>query len=178
MNHNSFAPILLTLHSLFLEMSVVINYKGQRKNFKIASPNILMQDVFLEAVQFFSVSSETHTLKHKRTFIDKSQPFRFCNLSNNAELELVHTSTTGSSSKRVSDGTVCRIAISVEGYGTLTDTFEPSSTLKEVLLKFIADTKLSKNILAASPKIIYLRTEYVGLEALEQTTLLSMGLAG
>ena len=67
-------------------MSIFVLYNGQKKTIKV-SPNTLMQQVLQEATTAFKIDNDNinnFVLKHKRTVINNSEPFRFANIPNNA----------------------------------------------------------------------------------------------
>lgn len=154
-------------------MSLVVLYEGQRKVIKIPSPNTLVQVLLVEAAQHFNVDPKVAVLKHKKTVLDASQPFRFCNLSNNAQIDLVVTGSTTSAKKQM-----CRIALAVDGSDNVTESFEASASLGELITSLVASGKLPSDTMERSPELIYLRANYTGSDALFATTLASLGLAG
>lgn len=155
--------------------SLVVIYNGQRKVVKVANPNTLMQAVLVEAAQHFNVDPSTVQLKHKRSIVETSQPFRFANLSNNAQLDLVQSTSSSSGSGKSAS---CRVAISVDGSGTISGVFESTLSLLDMLDSLASEGKLTVDFLSQQPELIYLRTAYNSEEILRTTTLASLGLAG
>lgn len=153
-------------------MSLVVIYDGKRKIVKIPTPNTLVQVLLVEAAQHFDVDPTTAALKHKKTILDASQPFRFCNLSNNAQIDLVVVGGALSAKKQMS-----RIALAVDGSENVTESFDSNISLGDMIASLIASGKLPSDSLSRSPELIYLRANY-SAEALQTTTLASMGLAG
>lgn len=140
---------------------------------KIPTPNTLVQVLLVEAAQHFGVDPTNSVLKHKKTVLDASQPFRFCNLSNNAQIDLVVGGATQSAKRQT-----CRIAIAVDGSDNVTETFDASITLGEMISMLVANGRLPGDAMDRSPELIYLRANYTGADSLNSTTLASLGLAG
>ena len=112
-------------------------------------------------------------LQHRKSVLDPSQPFRFCGLSNNAQVDLVVSKTASSGKPKQ-----CRIALAIEGAENVTETFDSDLTLLGVLSELVNRGKLPGDIQFRSPELVYLRAKYEGLDALSSTTLSSLGLAG
>ena len=151
-------------------MSIIVCYEGQRKTIKVQGPNTLIQSVLNEAAEHFQLNPSGCTLRHKKSVLDTSQPYRFANLSNNAQVDLVFSA--GSSS-----GKSCKIALSVNGT-TISGVFDASLTLFGLLDTFAQEGKLPENIFELGPEVVYLRSVFNSIEALKGTTLLSLGLNG
>lgn len=152
--------------------SIIISYEGQRKTIKVQGPNTLMQSVLNEAAQYFQLNPNGCSLRHKKSVIDTSQPYRFANLSNNAQLDLVFSAASSSSGKS------CKIAMSIENSTTVTGVFDASSTLFGVLEGFVRNGDLPANVFDLSPEVVYLRSSFNTIEALQSATLVSLGLSG
>lgn len=150
-------------------MSLIVIYEGKRKVIKVASPNTLIQDIVVESAEHFSVDASKCVLKHKRNVIPNSQLFRFSNISNNAEVDLVVESTQNLAP--------CKIAVSVQDGQSVTKVTTCDCTLLNFLETLISDGTVSSNVLTANPEFIYMRNSYSG-EMLQKTTLKSLGLAG
>jgi hypothetical protein len=154
-------------------MSIVVLYNGQRKTIK-ATPNALIQSVLTEAAEAFGLDPNRCELKYKKSTLDKSQPFRFCNLPNNALVDLCIGSV---SSKE--GGAPCKVALSVMNGCSCVGTFEPSLSLNEMLLQFVSrgDIPSSAVMPDSCPEVIFLRNSYTE-STLKNTTLGGLGLAG
>ena len=150
-------------------MSVVIIFEGRRKVIKIPSPNTLIQDIVVESAEYFAVDSSKCVLKHKRNVIPNSQLFRFSNVSNNAEVDLVVETTQNLAP--------CKIAVSVQDGQSVTKVTTCDCTLLNFLETLVDDGIVPSSILFADPELIYMRNSYCG-ETLQKTTLKSLGLAG
>lgn len=99
-------------------MSVTVLYNGQKKKIK-ASPISPVQQIVEEAMQLFGVSaSKMFDLHHNRKPIERSQPFRFSGIPNNATLDLVEVKAK---SGQAADS---RIALSAEGFGQMSGVFK------------------------------------------------------
>ena len=154
-------------------MSLVVIYEGQRKVVKVPTPNTLVQALIEEAALYFQVDPNRAALQHRRAVLDKSQPFRFCGLSNNAQVDLVLSNTASNISSKP-----CKIALGVEGGENVTATFDSKLTLWEVVKALVDTSKLPSDALQRSPEVIYLRAKYSSKEELTNTTLTSLGLSG
>lgn len=154
-------------------MSIVVIYEGVRKVIKIPTPNTLVQYVLNDAAQQFNIDPARAYLQHKRTILENSQPFRFCGLSNNAQVDLIC-----SNAAPLTVSKPCKIALSVDGGDNVTETVDSASSLHAVLVDLISASKLPPNTLQRSPELVYLRASYKGEDALKSTTLASLGLAG
>ena len=150
-------------------MSVVVIFEGRRKVIKIASPNTLIQDIVVESAEYFAVDSSKCVLKHKRNVIPNSQLFRFSNISNNAEVDLLVESTQNLAP--------CKIAVSIQDGQSVTKVMSCEFTLLDFLQSLIDDGVVLSSILSADPELIYMRNSYRG-DTLQTTTLKSLGLAG
>ncbi|XP_053939568.1 tether containing UBX domain for GLUT4 isoform X2 [Cuculus canorus] len=128
-------------------------------------------------------------LKFQRSVLDLSLQWRFARLPNNAKLEMVPVSS------RAGIGNTVRIALQLDDGSRLQDTFLCQQTLWELLNHFenirdTADPSWKQNPLKVrqgelmeqrgefSPVCIYMRDEVSGKDALEKTTLKSLGLTG
>ena len=120
-------------------------------------------------------------LKYKKTILRNSEPYRFCNIPNNAVVELVPTSHLANTKVAAAVGSSakpCRIALAVEGGITMNAELMPELSLYHVLVHFIAEGLLAQEVLMLTPEVIYLRTRHCGDEALRSATLASLGLGG
>eukprot|EP01032_Pedospumella_encystans_P008387 gene8387-9962_t len=154
-------------------MSLVVIYEGQRKIVKIPSPNTLVQALLLDCATQFKVDVAKVAFRHKRTILDNAQPIRFCNLSNNAQVDLIVVSGSGSAKNQS-----CKIALAIDGGENTTETFDASISLYEMLSLLATQSKIPADIHQRSPEVVYLRAKYEGFEALTATTFTSLGLAG
>ncbi|NXD02866.1 ASPC1 protein, partial [Certhia familiaris] len=112
------------------------------------------------------------SLRFQRTVLDLSLQWRFARLPNNAKLEMVPVSN------RVGAGTTVRIALQLDDGSRLQDTFLCQQTLWELLNHFAKTRELMEQHGELSPVCIYMRDEISGKDALEKTTLKSLGLIG
>lgn len=169
--------------------SLIILFEGRKKPIKITSPNTLLQNILLEAAQHFGQNPSQCSLRWKASTLDASQPIRFCNLSHNAQIDLVAAApqpalSSSSSSAAAEEGkagsgatAVCKVALSVEGGGAFQGTFPVTFSLADILQHFVDGGHLPKNLFALSPQVIYLRST-ISSENLPSSTLASLGLAG
>ncbi|NWV79786.1 ASPC1 protein, partial [Dasyornis broadbenti] len=108
----------------------------------------------------------------QRNVLDLSLQWRFARLPNNAKLEMVPVSNRGGV------GTTVRIALQLDDGSRLQDTFLCQQTLWELLNHFAKIRELMEQHGELSPVCIYMRDEIAGKDALEKTTLKSLGLMG
>ncbi|NXG25938.1 ASPC1 protein, partial [Grallaria varia] len=117
-------------------------------------------------------SPSEYGLKFQRNVLDLSLQWRFARLPNNAKLEMVPVSN------RAGAGTTVRIALQLDDGSRLQDTFLCQQTLWELLNHFAKIRELVEQHGEFSPVCIYMRDEISGKDALEKTTLKSLGLTG
>ncbi|NXH69840.1 ASPC1 protein, partial [Hydrobates tethys] len=108
----------------------------------------------------------------QRSVLDLSLQWRFARLPNNAKLEMVPVSN------RVGIGNTVRIALQLDDGSRLQDTFLCQQTLWELLNHFAKIREFMEQHGEFSPVCIYMRDEISGKDALEKTTLKSLGLTG
>ncbi|NXI90538.1 ASPC1 protein, partial [Psophia crepitans] len=108
----------------------------------------------------------------QRSVLDLSLQWRFARLPNNAKLEMVPVSN------RVGLGNTVRIALQLDDGSRLQDTFLCQQTLWELLNHFAKIREFMEQHGEFSPVCIYMRDEISGKDALENTTLKSLGLTG
>ncbi|NXE96770.1 ASPC1 protein, partial [Menura novaehollandiae] len=112
------------------------------------------------------------SFRFQRNVLDLSLQWRFARLPNNAKLEMVPVSN------RAEVGTMVRIALQLDDGSRLQDTFLCQQTLWELLNHFAKIRELMEQHGELSPVCIYMRDEISGKDALEKTTLKSLGLTG
>ncbi|KFP90714.1 Tether containing UBX domain for GLUT4, partial [Apaloderma vittatum] len=108
----------------------------------------------------------------QRNMLDLSLQWRFARLPNNAKLEMVPVSS------RVGPENTVRIALQLDDGSRLQDTFLCQRTLWELLNHFAKTREFMEQCGEFSPVCIYMRDEISGKDALEKTTLKSLGLTG
>ncbi|NXK98048.1 ASPC1 protein, partial [Formicarius rufipectus] len=112
------------------------------------------------------------SFRFQRNVLDLSLQWRFARLPNNAKLEMVPVPN------RTGAGTTVRIALQLDDGSRLQDTFLCQQTLWELLNHFAKIRELMEQRGELSPICIYMRNEISGKDALEKTTLKSLGLTG
>ncbi|NXS32245.1 ASPC1 protein, partial [Pomatostomus ruficeps] len=112
------------------------------------------------------------SFRFQRNVLDLSLQWRFARLPNNAKLEMVPVSNRAGVETRV------RIALQLDDGSRLQDTFLCQQTLWELLNHFAKIRELMEQRGDLSPVCIYMRDEISGKDALEKTTLKSLGLTG
>ena len=185
--------------------SLGVCYNGRRRVIKV-SPTTVLQVVLEEACAHYSLNSQHCRLKKGRNFVDLSLPFRFSNLPSNSSVDIIEdegAATSTSASGATACGTAaaadkpaatCRIALSVEGLGSMpTTVFPVTYSLQDVVAHFAQEGKIPAayvNNMAgasgASPafpadtgesvEVIYLQSRFRGSQ-LVGTTLGGLGLA-
>lgn len=175
-------------------MSVSVEYKGQRKAFRLASSMAPLQTITEAIASAFGVDATHVSLVKGKTVVDRSAPFSMTGLPNNALLELVlttavkvlpqqhsysHTTHRYMYVEQSGARAVCKIALSVEGGASITSSIDETRTLLELLEGLVREGQLPPTAThpSASPAVIYMRQIYP-LEAMAGTTLGSLGLGG
>lgn len=157
--------------------SFTVFYEGQKKSVKLANANVLLQQVVVEAAEHFQLNPADCSLRHKGKTVDISMPLRFCTFPNNAALDLIvnrRSATTGT-------GPASKVALSVSAGDqtlNLSAVLSSSNSLKDMIAYFVEKNQLAGDILAGRFELIYMRSCFNSLDALQSTTLASLGLAG
>ncbi|NXU53903.1 ASPC1 protein, partial [Turnix velox] len=112
------------------------------------------------------------SFRFQRSVLDLSLQWRFARLPNNAKLEMVPVSS------RVGAANSVRIALQLDDGSRLQDTFASHQTLWELLNHFAKMRELMAQHSESSLVCVYMRDEISGKDALEKTTLKSLGLTG
>ena len=158
-------------------MSVTVLFNGKRQCVKVPNANAFVSSVIEETLAIFKLppcDATSYAIKHKGRTLDRGQPFRYCNIPNNAvlDLEFIANSKHGCSSTKET-----KIALTTETAGSLVATFDSSNSLQDVLDYFILKGDLDSGVLGRSPEIIYVRNSF-SREDLLNKTLQSLGLEG
>ncbi|XP_050460728.1 tether containing UBX domain for GLUT4 isoform X1 [Cataglyphis hispanica] len=140
----------------------VLAPNGRRQNVKVTMNTTILQ-VLEEVCQKQGFNSDDYDIKHNRQILDPNTIFRFTGLPNNAQLEMVACTKT----RTVSNVT---IGIQSENGERIMREFPPKTTLAQALVEIYPDSDLERAVL------IYMHREVYGREALEKTTLKSLGL--
>ncbi|XP_063265197.1 tether containing UBX domain for GLUT4 isoform X2 [Prinia subflava] len=168
----------------------VLAPSGRRVTVRVGPGTVLLQ-VLEEVCRKQGGSPGEYGLKFQRNVLDLSLQWRFARLPNNAKLEMVPVSN------RAVAGTTVRIALQLDDGSRLQDTFLCQQTLWELLNHFakirlvdsfsvqfllLLHAGLNRELMEQhgelSPVCIYMRDEISGKDALEKTTLKSLGLIG
>ncbi|XP_077643544.1 tether containing UBX domain for GLUT4 isoform X2 [Lonchura striata] len=149
----------------------VLAPSGRRVTVRVGPGTVLLQ-VLEEVCRKQGGSPGEYGLKFQRNVLDLSLQWRFARLPNNAKLEMVPISV------RAGAGTTVRIALQLDDGSRLQDTFLCQQTLWELLNRFAKIRELMEQDGELSPVCIYMRDEISGKDALEKTTLKSLGLIG
>ncbi|NWW30966.1 ASPC1 protein, partial [Panurus biarmicus] len=112
------------------------------------------------------------SFRFQRNVLDLSLQWRFARLPNNAKLEMVPVSN------RAGAGATVRVALQLDDGSRLQDTFLCQHTLWELLNHFAKTRELMAQRGDLTPVCVYMRDEVAGKDALEKTTLKSLGLIG
>lgn len=166
-------------------ISVQICYNNQKKAIKI-SLNKAVHQLLTESLELFQLTStSTHfVLKYKKQLLDTSLLLRYCNISNNAIIDLI--SNESSSSATSSSQSLVKIALSVLSPSLLSNTsnnvslngsFTVDTTLLDLLNSFISKSQLTAQAVSNSSQIIVVfQRVAVESNAYENTTLSLLGL--
>ncbi|XP_064532412.1 tether containing UBX domain for GLUT4 [Pseudopipra pipra] len=149
----------------------VLAPSGRRVTVRVGPGTVLLQ-VLEEVCRKQGGSPGEYGLKFQRSVLDLSLQWRFARLPNNAKLEMVPVTN------RAEAGTTVRIALQLDDGSRLQDTFLCQQTLWELLNHFAKIRELMEQHGEFSPVCIYMRDEISGKDALEKTTLKSLGLTG
>ena len=137
-------------------MSVVVLYNGTKKSLK-PTPTASVQIFVAEVAAAFGVDATTNQvqLTHKRAVINPSQPWRFANIPNNAQIDLVVQPLRSTTVAKIS-----RLAVTIEGIGSFNVTVPSSSSLLAVLYALVqanlAENAALPQILEVSSTLIYM----------------------
>ncbi|KAM6403647.1 tether containing UBX domain for GLUT4 isoform 2-T2 [Rhynochetos jubatus] len=149
----------------------VLAPSGRRVTVRVGPGTVLLQ-ILEEVCRQQGGSPAEYGLKFQRSVLDLSLQWRFAKLPNNAKLEMVPVSS------RVGPGNMVRVALQLDDGSRLQDTFPCQQTLWELLRHFAATRELLEQHGGSSPVCVYMRDEISGKDALERTTLKSLGLTG
>ncbi|CAM9534005.1 unnamed protein product [Scytosiphon promiscuus] len=156
---------------------LTILHGGHRKVLRIGA-NDSMSTVVQMACREFGLDaggSSNLVLKHKRTVVDLSQPFRFTGIPQNATLELTEgTPARGKAANSAAGGQV-RVAMRMPGGGRVQAAFSSDTTLLGLLNWWAERGELDAGVLEQGPSLQFMRTAY-GAAELGSTTLRSIGL--
>lgn len=145
---------------------VVLAPNGRRQNVKV-TPNTTILQVLEEVCKKQGFKPEEYDITHHNHVLDTTQIIRFTGLPNNAFLEMAAAQKTRQEKNVV-------LGLQLESGSRVTGDFLPTDTLWNVIKKLSPDEADPDS----NPVIIYMRREISGIEALEETTLRSLGLTG
>ncbi|KAG5314969.1 ASPC1 protein, partial [Acromyrmex insinuator] len=141
---------------------IVLAPNGRRQNVKVTINTTILQ-VLEEVCQKQGFNVDDYDIKHNRQILDPNTIFRFTGLPNNAQLEMVACTKTRTMSN-------VTIGIQPEDGQRILREFSPDTTLAQALMEMYPNSDLERAVL------IYMHREVCGKEALEKTTLKSLGL--
>ncbi|KAJ9592777.1 hypothetical protein L9F63_015555 [Diploptera punctata] len=145
---------------------VVLAPNGRRQNVKVTPDSTILQ-VLEEVCKKQGFKPEEYDIKHHNHVLDTTQVVRFTGLPNGAFLEMA----TAKKTREEKNVTLC---LQLESGQRVTADFHPTDNLWSVIKKLSPDEADPDS----NPVIFYMRREISGLEALEETTLRSLGLTG
>ncbi|XP_043469265.1 tether containing UBX domain for GLUT4 isoform X2 [Leptopilina heterotoma] len=134
---------------------------GHRQNIKV-SPNTTILQVLDEACQKYGLQAENYDIKNLNKVLDVNSSFRFTNLPNNAQLEMVPC---------IKKRELLNITIGLQledGHRLMGD-FQPNTLLNEILLSLAPSESTETAV------VVFMHQEISGKD-LENTTLRSLGL--
>ncbi|OXB81095.1 UNVERIFIED_CONTAM: hypothetical protein H355_005025 [Colinus virginianus] len=150
----------------------VLAPSGRRVTVRVGPGTVLLQ-ILEEVCRKQGGSPAEYGLKFQRSILDLTLQWRFARLPNNAKLEMVPVSCN-----RVGTENTVRIALQLDDGSRLQDTFLCQQTLWELLNHFAKIREFLEQGGEFCPVCIYMRDEISGKDALEKTTLKSLGLTG
>ena len=156
-------------------MSVVytINWEGKKKQVRPA-PNVLLSTIVAEAAESFGIDTAGCILKYKNKPLDLSQSIRYCGIPSLSNLELEVKRDVNAANLPPT-----KLSINVNaGSSSLTGMFPASTSLYDVISKFVEDGSLPLDVFTKQVEIIYVRSCFNTIEQLKATTLGTLGLAG
>lgn len=157
-----------------MSINYTIEYEGRRKVFKCAQ-NYLVQSLLSDAAEEFGLVGGSYQLKYKRKTVDPAQPVRFCNIPNNAVIELEYSGENSKKSASSVTDAPCKIALTINGSSvSATGTFPVCYTLKDVIQMFIDQGRIPSDVFFRNPEVIYLRNTVKDMD----TQLASFGVGG
>lgn len=137
---------------------------GRRQNVAV-KPDMTLLEVLETASAKHGFDSEEHCLKFHNKEISLTQQFRFSGLPNNCVLEMEPTEKRRTQSKVV-------VCIQLNDGSREQGEFAPTSTVWDVVEKLFKSQSKGYD----SPVIVYMRSEVIGIEQLQRTTLKSLGI--
>ncbi|KAG8507539.1 Tether containing UBX domain for GLUT4 [Galemys pyrenaicus] len=150
----------------------VLAPNGRRHTVKVTPSTVLLQ-VLEDTCRRQDFNPSEYDLKFQRSVLDLSVQWRFAGLPNHAKLEMVPAVRS-----RQRPTSTVRVALQLEDGPRLQGTFCPGQTLWELLSHFAQTRERLEQPSGASPVCVYMRDEVAGREALQGTTLQSLGLTG
>lgn len=130
-------------------MSVIVLFNGKRQGVKVPNANAFVTSIIEDALSAFKLPSSdasSYVLKHKGKIVDRGQPFRYCNIPNNAVLDLEFIANTRNNYSLKET----KVALTTEIAGSLIATFDGSTSLHDVLDYFILRGDLDSSVLSRS----------------------------
>ena len=162
--------------------SITVSYEGKKKSLKI-SPSSVLQLLLKEICEEFEVDVASCDLKYRNSIIDKSLPFRLLNLPNNAALELlVTTNALGAKNQKTISANdpsklMCRLAVSMESNPPVTLTLSSSTTLMEVVGRYMTTINRSLDTIPVNQLEVNILGIGYNFDRLNILTLYDLGLA-
>ncbi|XP_072516923.1 tether containing UBX domain for GLUT4 [Salminus brasiliensis] len=150
----------------------VLTPNGRRQTVKV-SPNTPLLQVLEEVCKKHGFNPDDHGLKFQRNVLDLTLQWRFASLPNNAKLEVVP-----STRQRGGAESTVRIALQLEDGSRLQGSFSSGQSLWELLEHFPQTRITELHTPGPTPVCVYMRDEITGQDALQKTTLKSLGLTG
>ncbi|KAH8310896.1 hypothetical protein KR044_003423 [Drosophila immigrans] len=137
---------------------------GRRQNVNV-KPDMTLLEILETASAKHGFDSDEHCLKFHNKDVSLTQQFRFSGLPNNCVLEMEPTE------KRRTLGNVV-VCIQLQDGSRQQAEFAPSCTVWQVVQQLCLTLAESYE----SPVIIYMRSEVIGAQQMQQTTLKSLGI--
>ena len=155
-------------------MSIIVLHNNAKKTIRIANINALACLVIEECCHAFNIeyNNSTVVLKHKKTTIDPSLSWRFCNIPNNSTLDLIVTikpsasivNTTIATPTNITNSTPnsvnankdltitnsannVKIALTIEGKGSFMGSYPINYSIHDMLLSILTNNVNNINAL-------------------------------
>lgn len=142
----------------------VLMPNGRRQNVAV-KPDMTLLEVLETASAKHDFDCEEHCLKFHNKEISLTQQFRFSGLPNNCVLEMEPTNKRRTLSKVV-------VCIQLNDGSREQGEFAPTTTVWQV----VENLCLSQSKGYDSPVIVYMRSEVIGMDQMQRTTLKSLGI--
>ena len=117
-------------------MTTIVIVSHQARQYKITcTPGKILNEVLTEACSRAELDPDTHGLRHGKTTLDLSLPFRLARLSNGAKLDLVKVGTSSTVNVALSEVGCARRTVTVPATDSIWRVLETFDVLERVSLR-------------------------------------------